>query len=93
MVSSPLFRMFMSCDIPSFYKIFLTAYLCSYASGGAYIIVFTISSTARILDGRSDISALYAFTRAGVILFKSAPSCLLSLDQRITDTLLLCITD
>jgi hypothetical protein len=67
-VFTPLFRTFLSCDIPSYYKIFLTAYLCSYTSGGTYIIVFTIASLARILDGGYKVSALYAFTPAGVIM-------------------------
>jgi hypothetical protein len=67
-IFTPLFRTFMSCDIPSYYKIFLTAYLCSYASGGAYIIVVVISAMARIFDGGPKVSALYAFTPAGVIV-------------------------
>jgi hypothetical protein len=67
-IFTPLFRTFMSCDIPSYYKIFLTAYLCSYTSGGTYIIVFTLSAIARILDGGSQVSSLFAFTPAGIIV-------------------------
>jgi hypothetical protein len=67
-IFTPLFRTFMACDIPSYYKIFLTAYLCSYTSGGAYIIVFTVASIAWLLDGESDVSTLYAFSPAGIIV-------------------------
>ena len=67
-IFTPLFRTFLSCDIPTYYKIFLTAYLCSYTSGGAYLIVFTIASLARILDSGSQVSVLYGFTPAGVIV-------------------------
>ena len=28
-IFTPLFNTFLSCDIPSYYKVFLTAYLCS----------------------------------------------------------------
>merc|ERR1719263_433652 len=33
-IFTPLFKTFLTCDIPSYYKIFLTAYLCSYTTGG-----------------------------------------------------------
>jgi len=66
-IFTPLFRTFLSCDIPSYYKVFLTAYLCSYTSGGAYIIVFVASAIARILDSE-DIKSLYVFSPAGVII-------------------------
>jgi hypothetical protein len=65
---SPLFRTFLKSDIPSYYKIFLTAYLFSYTSGGAYILVFTIAAIARILDKESEISYIAAFNSAGVLI-------------------------
>ena len=43
-IFSPLFRTFLRSDIPSYYKIFLTAYLFSYTSGGAYLIVFSTAA-------------------------------------------------
>jgi hypothetical protein len=66
-VFSPLFKTFLTCDIPSYYKIFLTAYLFSYTSGGAYIMVFTVASIARILDEFGEITYIYAFNSAGVL--------------------------
>lgn len=67
-VFTPLFNTFLRCDIPSYYKVFLTAYLCSYTSGGAYIIVFTIAAIARILDSEGDIESIYSFSPAGIIV-------------------------
>jgi cellulose synthase/poly-beta-1,6-N-acetylglucosamine synthase-like glycosyltransferase len=67
-VFTPLFRTFLQSDIPSYYKVFLTAYLCSYASGGAYIIVFVASAVVRILDQEDEIDQLYYFSPAGVII-------------------------
>jgi hypothetical protein len=65
---TPLFRTFLTCDIPSYYKIFLTAYLFSYTAGGTYLIVFVIAAIARILDSGGDINSLYAFSPAGIIV-------------------------
>ena len=67
-IFTPLFKTFITCDIPSYYKIFLTAYLFSYTSGGTYIIVFTIAAITRILDSQHDINTLYAFSPAGIII-------------------------
>ena len=67
-IFTPLFRTFMACDIPSYYKIFLTAYLCSYASGGAYLIVFSAAAITRIFDQDAAIDTLYAFSPAGIII-------------------------
>ncbi|CAB9498578.1 Conserved hypothetical, protein [Seminavis robusta] len=67
-IFTPLFRTFLTCDIPSYYKIFLTAYLFSYTAGGTYLIVFAISAVARILDAGGDINTLYAFSPAGIIV-------------------------
>jgi len=50
---SPLFRTFLRSEIPSYYKIFLTAYLFSYTSGGAYFLVFTLAAVARLVPGIS----------------------------------------
>lgn len=67
-VFTPLFRTFLSCDIPSYYKVFLTAYLCSYTSGGAYLIVFTVAAIARIVDVEEGVNSLYSFSPAGIIV-------------------------
>lgn len=67
-VFTPLFRTFLSCAIPSYYKIFLTAYLCSYASGGAYLIVFVAAAITRIFDSKGDIRTLNAYSPASIII-------------------------
>ena len=67
-IFTPLFRTFMTCDIPSYYKIFLTAYLCSYSSGGTYLIVFTAAAVAYLLDNEDDIDYISGFSPAGVIV-------------------------
>lgn len=67
-IFSPLFRTFLRSDIPSYYKIFLTAYLFSYTSGGAYLLVFSIAAVARIMDKESEVSYIYAFNSAGVLI-------------------------
>lgn len=67
-IFTPLFKTFLRSDIPSYYKIFLTAYLFSYTSGGAYLLVFSIAATARILDKESEVAYLYAFNSAGVLI-------------------------
>ena len=67
-IFTPLFKTLMACDIPSYYKIFLTAYLCSYASGGAYLIVFSAAAITRIVDSAENIDSLYAFSPAGIII-------------------------
>jgi len=67
-VFTPLFRTFMSCDIPSYYKIFLTAYLCSYASGGTYLLVFSVAAIAHLADSEGEIDSISAFSPAGVIV-------------------------
>jgi len=67
-IFTPIFRTFMSCDIPSYYKVFLTAYLCSYASGGAYLIVFAAAAILRLLDQEAESRTLYAFSPAGIII-------------------------
>lgn len=66
-IFTPMFKVFLQSDIPSYYKVFLTAYLCSYTSGGTYIIVFTASAIARMLDSQ-DSTTLMAFSPAGVII-------------------------
>ncbi|KAL3934463.1 MAG: hypothetical protein SGBAC_009832 [Bacillariaceae sp.] len=67
-IFSPLFKTFLRSDIPSYYKIFLTAYLFSYTSGGAYLIVFSTAAIARIIDKESEVSYIYAFNSAGVLI-------------------------
>jgi cellulose synthase/poly-beta-1,6-N-acetylglucosamine synthase-like glycosyltransferase len=67
-VFTPLFRTFLKCDIPSYYKVFLVSYLCSYASGGTYLIVFSAAAIARLLDSENDITSLQAFSPAGIIV-------------------------
>lgn len=67
-IFTPLFRTFLQSDIPSYYKVFLTAYLCSYTSGGAYIIVFTASAIVRILDQEDEVGTLDVFNPTGIII-------------------------
>ena len=67
-IFSPLFRTFLKSDIPSYYKIFLTAYLFSYTSGGAYILVFSLAAIARLVDQEEEISFFSAFNSAGVLI-------------------------
>jgi cellulose synthase/poly-beta-1,6-N-acetylglucosamine synthase-like glycosyltransferase len=68
-IFTPLFRTFMQCDIPSYYKIFLTAYLCSYASGGAYLIVFSAAALTRLFDKEEEIGGtLFVFSPASIII-------------------------
>ena len=67
-VFTPLFKTFLRSDIPSYYKIFLTAYMFSYTSGGAYLLVFTIAALARILDSEEEINFIYSFNSAGVLI-------------------------
>jgi hypothetical protein len=67
-IFSPLFQTFLRSDIPSYYKIFLTAYLFGYTSGGTYLIVFTIAAITRLVD-KDDASAfLSTFSSAGVLV-------------------------
>ena len=67
-VFTPLFKTFLQSDIPSYYKIFLTAYLCSYTSGGTYIIVFVASALVRIFDAEDEVDSLFYFSPSGVII-------------------------
>jgi hypothetical protein len=67
-IFTPLFKTFLASDIPSYYKIFLTAYLFSYTSGGAYILVFTIAAAARLLDKQDEVQYIQAFNSAGVLI-------------------------
>jgi cellulose synthase/poly-beta-1,6-N-acetylglucosamine synthase-like glycosyltransferase len=67
-IFTPLFRTFITCDIPAYYKVFLTAYLCSYSSGGAYIVVFTLAAAARLIDVEDSVQSLYTFSPAGIIV-------------------------
>ena len=67
-IFTPLFRTFLSCDIPSYYKIFLTAYLCSYTSGGTYLIVFSIAAITRLLDQEENVQSIYNISPAGIIV-------------------------
>ena len=67
-IFTPLFRTFLASDIPSYYKVFLTAYLCSYSTGGAYIIVFIIAAAVRITNTEDEIDSLYSFSPAGIIV-------------------------
>eukprot|EP00977_Amphora_coffeiformis_P015377 scaffold4510_cov183-Amphora_coffeaeformis.AAC.62 len=67
-VFTPLFRTFMASDIPSYYKVFLTAYLCSYSTGGAYILVFIGAALVRIFSVEDELDSLYTFSPAGIIV-------------------------
>jgi cellulose synthase/poly-beta-1,6-N-acetylglucosamine synthase-like glycosyltransferase len=66
-IFTPLFRNFLTCDIPSYYKIFLMSYLMSYTSGGIYLFVFSVAAAGRLLDQR-DTGSLYAFNPASVLV-------------------------
>jgi hypothetical protein len=63
---SDLFRTFLKCDIPGYYKIFLTAYLQSYMSGGVYLLVITIATIVRLSGSES--GTLYAYSPVAVLL-------------------------
>lgn len=66
---SPLFRTFLNCDIPGYYKIFLTAYLQSYMSGGVYLIVLSIATIVRLLGSEGEESgSIYAFSPIAVLI-------------------------
>lgn len=67
-IFTPLFNTFLRSDIPSYYKIFLTAYLFSYTSGGAYLLVFSFAALARLLDRTDEVVLLSAFNSAGVLI-------------------------
>jgi hypothetical protein len=71
-VFTPVFKTFWTCNIPSYYKVFLTAYLCSYTSGGVYIIIFTASAITRLLDSDGNITSLSVFNPTGVVIFNFA---------------------
>lgn len=70
-IFSPLFKTFLKSDIPSYYKIFLTAYLFSYTAGGAYLIVFTIAAIARLVDRDGAVTSIYLFNSAGVLVLSA----------------------
>jgi hypothetical protein len=70
-IFSPLFKTFLRSDIPSYYKIFLTAYLFSYTSGGTYLLVYTMAAVARILDGEDQVATLSTFSSAGVLVLSA----------------------
>ena len=66
---TPLFRTFLHSDIPGYYKIYLTAYLFSYMSGGAYIFVFTMSTIVLIIDDIDEIGGtIYTFSPIAIIV-------------------------
>lgn len=66
---SSLFKTFLRCDIPSYYKIYLTAYLQSYMSGGVWLLVFTIASILRLAGGTdTSTGSLYAFSPVAVLV-------------------------
>jgi hypothetical protein len=67
-IFTPLFNTFLRSDIPSYYKVFLTAYLFSYTSGGAYLLVFSFAALARLLDQSDEVRLLSAFNSAGVLV-------------------------
>mmetsp|Transcript_26273 Transcript_26273/g.37335 ORF Transcript_26273/g.37335 Transcript_26273/m.37335 type:complete len:926 (-) Transcript_26273:55-2832(-) len=64
-----LFHTFLTCDMPSYYKIFLTAYLQSYMAGGVYLIVFAVAATVRLVDAAvPGIDSIWAFSPASVLV-------------------------
>jgi Glycosyl transferase family group 2 len=67
-IFTPVFRTFMTCEIPSYFKIFLTAHLCSYASGGAYIFIFVVSSILQMFEKKTEVDTISVFNPAGIII-------------------------
>jgi len=67
-IFSELFKTFLRSDIPSYYKIFLTAYLFSYTSGGTYLIVYTLAAIVRLVDRDDAVNFLSTFSSAGVLV-------------------------
>ena len=67
-IFSPLFRTFIRSEIPSYYKIFLTAYLFGYTSGGTYLLVFTLAAITRLIDRDDQSTFLSTFSSAGVLV-------------------------
>eukprot|EP00934_Nitzschia_sp_Nitz4_P007226 Nitzschia sp. Nitz4//scaffold7_size249615//86824//89908//NITZ4_001163-RA/size249615-processed-gene-0.135-mRNA-1//1//CDS//3329558400//7216//frame0 len=65
---TPLFSTFLNSDIPSYYKIYLTAYLFSYTSGGIYICLFVTVAIARLAGVYGDVNFLTTFNSAGVLV-------------------------
>ena len=65
---SSLFKTFLKCDIPSYYKIYLTAYLQSYMSGGVFLLIFTIATILRLAGGTSGTGSLYVFSPIAVLV-------------------------
>ena len=71
---SPLFWTFLKCDIPAYYKIFLTAYLQSYMSGGVYLLVLTIATIVNLLSANftwesiSDPGSISGFSPIAVLI-------------------------
>lgn len=65
---SSLFKTFLKCDIPSYYKIYLTAYLQSYMSGGVWLLVFTIATILRLTGGDNLNGSLYSFSPVAVLV-------------------------
>lgn len=65
---SSLFNTFLRCDIPSYYKIYLTAYLQSYMSGGVWLLIYSIATILRLANGTDETTgSLYAFSPVAVL--------------------------
>lgn len=73
-IFTPLFKTFLMSDIPSYYKIFLTAYLFSYTSGGTYLLVFSVAAISRLTDSSENIGYFSTFNSAGVLALSIAVS-------------------
>lgn len=65
---SSLFKTFLKCDIPSYYKVYLMAYLQSYMSGGVWYLVFTIATILRVTGGTDVSESLYSFSPVAVLV-------------------------
>jgi hypothetical protein len=65
---SSLFKTFLKCDIPSYYKVYLTAYLQSYMSGGVWYLIFTAATILRLTGGSDASKTLYAFSPVAVLV-------------------------
>jgi hypothetical protein len=62
-----MFKTFLTSDIPSYYKIYLTSYLTSYMSGYIFFIVFTVAAIIRLANSEG-LDTLYKYNPASIIV-------------------------
>ena len=66
-IFTDLFRTFLTCDLPSYYKIYLAAYLQSYVAGGIFLFIAMVTAIVKLL-GFNDTGSLFANTPAAIII-------------------------